>query len=416
MKANTDKRPGDLLTPDDKKKLTDNFVGYDIDPAMVRISRVNMYLHGFQQPHIYEHDTLTNESRWQEQFDVIMANPPFMTPKGGIRPHKLFSIHANRSEVLFVDYIAEHLAINGRAGVIVPEGIIFQSANAYKNLRKMLIDNYLWAVVSLPAGVFQPYSGVKTSILFMDKKLAKQTDNILFVKIENDGFDLGAQRRPIDKNGLPLASEVMNFYKESAKENKELQLPEEYKKLAHIVPKQKIIESGDYNLIGDRYKETISITNQKWPMVELGEICEIQTGARERGGAIDNGIPSIGGEQITEDGRIKQEKMKYISENFFNQMKKGILQKNDVLIVKDGATTGKTAFYEGIYDKAAVNEHVYILRANKKILPYFLFYIVRSENFQTALKYYVKGIIGGISSEIKHIKIPLPPLEVQNKL
>jgi len=129
-------------------------VGYDISPDMVRLSLVNMYLHGFPEPHIYEYDTLTDEGRWEDSFDVIMANPPFMSPKGGIRPHKRFSIQANRSEVLFVDYIAEHLMPNGRAGVIVPEGIIFQSGNAYKALRKMLVDNYLFCVVSLPAGVF----------------------------------------------------------------------------------------------------------------------------------------------------------------------------------------------------------------------------------------------------------------------
>jgi type I restriction enzyme M protein len=131
-----------------------------------------------------------------------------MTPKGGIRPHKRFQIQANRAEVLFVDYIAEHLNVNGRAGIIVPEGIIFQSSGAYKGLRKMLIeDKYLWAVVSLPSGVFNPYSGVKTSILFLDKELAKKSDEILFVKVDNDGFDLGAQRRRIE-NDLPRAFEV----------------------------------------------------------------------------------------------------------------------------------------------------------------------------------------------------------------
>ena len=114
--------PGDKLTPDEKTALMNNMVGYDISPDMVRLSLVNMYLHGFPEPHIYEYDTLTDEGRWEDSFDVIMANPPFMSPKGGIRPHKRFSIQANRSEVLFVDYIAEHLNPNGRAGVIVPEG------------------------------------------------------------------------------------------------------------------------------------------------------------------------------------------------------------------------------------------------------------------------------------------------------
>ena len=183
------------LTPAQKKRLIENFAGYDISPDMVRLSLVNMYLHGFKNPKIYEYDTLTSEEKWQEVFDVILANPPFMSPKGGIRPHKRFSVQAKRSEVLFVDYIAEHLNPNGRAGIIVPEGIIFQSGTAYKKLRKMLVDHSLYAVVSLPAGVFNPYSGVKTSILLLDKNLAKKTDKILFVKINNDGFGLGAQRR-----------------------------------------------------------------------------------------------------------------------------------------------------------------------------------------------------------------------------
>ena len=194
LRQNTKSRPGDLLTADDKGRLMTNFCGYDISPDMVRLSLVNLYLHSFANPGIYEYDTLTSEDRWGERYDVILANPPFMTPKGGIRPHSRFIIKAKRSEVLFVDYIAEHLNVHGKAGVIVPEGIIFQSQNAYKNLRKMLVeDGYLYAVISLPAGVFQPYSGVKTSILLMDKTLAKKTGGILFAKIANDGFDLGAQ-------------------------------------------------------------------------------------------------------------------------------------------------------------------------------------------------------------------------------
>ena len=162
---------GDQLTPDDRKRLIQNFTGYDISPDMVRLSLVNLYLHGFSTPNIHEYDTLSSEERWNDTFDVILANPPFMSPKGGIRPHKRFTISSNRSEVLFVDYIAEHLNPNGKAGIIVPEGIIFQSGRAYKDLRKMLVENYLYAVVSLPAGVFNPYSGVKTSILLMDKKV-----------------------------------------------------------------------------------------------------------------------------------------------------------------------------------------------------------------------------------------------------
>src|SRR3954451_22094188 len=162
---------------------------------MVRLSLVNMYLHGFTDPHIYEYDALTSQERWNEMADVILANPPFMSPKGGIKPHNRFSVPSKRSEVLFVDYMAEHLTPGsgsggGRAGIIVPEGIIFQSQTAYKTLRKMLVEQYLVAVVSLPAGIFNPYAGVKTSILILDKSLAKQSDTVGFFKVENDGFGL----------------------------------------------------------------------------------------------------------------------------------------------------------------------------------------------------------------------------------
>ena len=192
LRANTDADGHSILTPAEKGLLATNFQGYDISPDMVRLSLVNMSLHGFAAPHIFEYDTLTSQDRWNDYADVILANPPFMSPKGGIRPHNRFSVQSKRSEVLFVDYIAEHLTPTGRAGIIVPEGIIFQSQTAYKKLRKLLVEDYLVAVVSLPAGVFQPYSGVKTSILILDKVLAKKTDRVAFFKVENDGFDLGA--------------------------------------------------------------------------------------------------------------------------------------------------------------------------------------------------------------------------------
>ena len=212
LRANTDAKGHSTLTPDEKGRLAKNFKGYDISPDMVRLSLVNLYLHGFTDPHIYEYDTLTSEERWNEFADVILANPPFMSPKGGIKPHKRFSIQAKRSEVLFVDYMAEHLTPTGRAGIIVPEGIIFQSQTAYKELRKMLVENSLVAVVSLPAGCFNPYSGVKTCILILDKSLARQSDTIAFFKVENDGFGLGAQRRAIEKNDLPQVQAELAAY------------------------------------------------------------------------------------------------------------------------------------------------------------------------------------------------------------
>ena len=98
-----------LLTPEEMKTLTNNINGYDISPDMVKLASVNLFLHQFKQPHIYEYDTLSSEDRWGDKYDVILANPPFMTPKGGIMPHNRFGVKSNRSEVLFVDYFMEHL-------------------------------------------------------------------------------------------------------------------------------------------------------------------------------------------------------------------------------------------------------------------------------------------------------------------
>jgi len=263
-----EKRPfnnlGDQLTPDERKKLIQNFEGYDISPDMVRLSLVNLYLHNFNTPNIHEYDTLSSEERWNESFDVVLANPPFMSPKGGIRPHKKFSISSSRSEVLFVDYIAEHLNLNGKAGVIVPEGVLFQSGSSYKDLRKMLVDTYLYAIISLPAGVFNPYSGVITSILLQDKELAKKTDKILFVKIENDGYSLGAQRTPIKGSQLHDAINIINRFKKG----EEIDNP-----ISHTVLKTQILDNAEFNLSGEKYK-SLKPYYGEWDLVELGTVCD----------------------------------------------------------------------------------------------------------------------------------------------
>ena len=348
-----------------------------------------------------------------------------MSPKGGIKPHKRFSIQAKRSEVLFVDYMAEHLTPTGRAAIIVPEGIIFQSQTAYKDLRKMLVNNALVAVVSLPAGCFNPYSGVKTSILILDKFLARQSDTIAFFVVANDGFGLGAQRRAIEKNDLPqvqaeLAAYLQALRSGSRDPRKDPTDPTDPADLfsplstSQIVPKAKIAANGDYNLSAERFREGVADAGH-WSMVALDAVVKIESGSRQKGGAIDAGIASIGGEQIDEKGEIRFDKMKYISEEHFQGMTKGILRNGDVLIVKDGATTGKTGFF-GHEMTAAVNEHVFILRAGDSIEPSYLYRCVRAEVFQDKLRPFIKGIIGGISLEFGGITIPLPPLEVQKEI
>lgn len=390
------------LNPDQKQRLTENFVGYDISPDMVRLSRVNMYLHQFPNPTIYEYDTLTTEDRWEDSFDVILANPPFMTPKGGIRPHKRFAVRANRSEVLFVDYIAEHLNVGGRAGVIVPEGIIFQSSNAYKALRKMLVEqNYLYAVVSLPAGIFQPYSGVKTSILLLDKDLARGRDSVLFVRVENDGYDLGAQRRAIEENDLPEAlTAVKAFQAEPAEELEDTAL-------AWAVSKARLGEDGDYNLSGERYRQN-AIVSQKWPMVKLEEISTVISGQSPKGQFYnDNGIGTAfyqGKTEFTE---------RYLGlPTKWTTHETRIAEKDDILI-SVRAPVGPVNLST---ERICIGRGLAAIRPNKeKAINLFVFYQLKY------LEDEIKGNSGSTFSsinkkEIQSIQIPLPPLEVQQEI
>lgn len=384
---------GDLLTPNERKKLMNNFVGYDISPDMVKLSLVNMYLHGFQAPKIYEYDTLTSEKHWGEQFDVIMANPPFMSPKGGIRPHKRFSVQASRSEVLFVDYILEHLNLKGRAGIIVPEGIIFKTENAYKQLRQKLCEDGLFAVVSLPPGVFNPYSGVKTSILLFDNQLAKKTDEILFLKIENDGFDLGAQRRKIDKNDLPEALNILDAWKQGKKKESGIAL---------WVKKEKIAESGDYNLTGERYKETNIRKNQKWALVEIGEIAELGRGRVISKDYIHKNVGPypVYSSQTQNNGE-------------FGSIKTYDFEGEHVTWTTDGANAGRVFYRNGKFNCTNVCGTIKI-KDPQKVSPKYLAYVLN-----TRTKPFVSVASGNpklMNNVMAKIKIPLPPLEVQKEI
>ena len=380
---------GDKLTPSERKKLTQNIQGYDISPDMVRLSLVNMYLHGFSGPKIFEYDTLSSEKKWGDTFDVMLANPPFMTPKGGIRPHKRFQVKAKRSEVLFVDYILEHLNINGRAGIIVPEGIIFKSETAYKKLRKLLIEDGLIAVVSLPSGVFNPYSGVKTSILLFDNQIAKKTDEIIFIKVENDGFGLGAQRRKINKNDLPEALIVLKDWMIGKKRES---------KLALWVKKDRICEDGENNLTGDRYRKTEENFNKEWPMVELHEVLDYEQPTKYL-------VTSVDYDDSYHTPVLTAGKTFILG---YTNEEDGICDDSLPVIIFDDFTTASRYIDFPFKVKSSAMK---ILRAKSDSADIkFIFHMMQKIKFDasTHKRYWI--------SKYSRIKIPLPPMKVQQEI
>ena len=422
LKSNSDDKGHSTLTPDEKGKLADNFKGYDISPDMVRLSLVNLYLHGFVAPQVHEYDTLTSEERWNKYADVILANPPFMSPKGGIKPHNRFSVKSKRSEVLFVDYMAEHLTPNGRAGIIVPEGIIFQSQNAYKQLRKMLVEEYLIAVVSLPAGVFNPYSGVKTSILVLDKTSARRRDSIGFFRVENDGFDLGAQRREIEENDLPQIQQTVKEYLNM--DVADIQDKDPSKSILNaltgqdsvqIVAKEKIAADGEYNLSGERYRQ-LEAGDTKYEWVTLGDIilgkAEYGSGARKV--PYDGKVRYVRITDITDNGELKSEDVvspSIIEPEYF-------LEPDDLLIARSGSV-GRTYIHENLSGNHQYAGYLIRFRIDSsKAIPQYIYYVTKSKNWWAWILSNSKtGTLTNINAkQYSSFRFPLPPLGVQRKI
>lgn len=402
--------PGDLLTPEDRERLARNIKGYDISPDMVRLSLVNLYLHGFADPKVEEYDTLTSEDKWTEMADVIFANPPFMSPKGGIRPHTRFQVQSKRSEVLFVDYIAEHLTPQGRAAIIVPEGIIFQSQSAYAALRRMLVDNFLAAVISLPAGVFNPYSGVKTSILILDRTVARASQHVAFFKIENDGFQLGAQRKAQKGSQVPQVKAELSAWLQAARIGGGEELESS---LGSAVERNKISEGGDYNLTAERYGATEKRASS-WDYRAVGSVCEKVS---------DSIFPE------TLPGPVE-----YIGlENIVSQMGKLIGQTtypdpSEIKSLKTVFTAGDVLYGKlrpnlnkvWLADRHGVcSTDIFVLRVDHTdVYPVFLASMFRSGTFNAKVMEKLRGAqlprVGWM--DFAGIEIPLPPLEVQREI
>ena len=410
---------GTTLSTPDLTRLADNLNGYDISPEMTKLAMANMYLHTQNKnPNIANYDTLTSTDHWNEYADVMLANPPFMTPKGGIRPHSRFRVPAKRAEVLFVDYIASHLNEHGRAGIIVPEGIIFQNQNAYRQLRRLLLDESLVVVVSLPGGVFQPYSGVKTSILILDKVLAPKTDYVAFFKVENDGYDLGSQRRPIKKDDLPRVQAELGEYLDRLREGKSV---EDFCSVSGIVvEKRRVGKDGEYNLTGERYRET-KTAKHSFPVVRIDEVCTINPRKSEladlRQDTMVSFVPMADlGENQMQFRPIQEKPLSDVLGNYT------YFADNDVLLarVTPCFENGKAGIARGLLNGIGFGSSEFVvLRCGQEILPAWTYLCITHPLFRSWGVRQMTGT-GGLQrvprSVIAEFQIPLPPLEVQREL
>ncbi|MBI3413792.1 MAG: restriction endonuclease subunit S, partial [Verrucomicrobia bacterium] len=358
-------------------------------------------------PAIHIYDTLSNDARWHEKADLILANPPFMTPKGGVTPHTKFRIAATKAEVLFTDYIAEHLSGDGRGGVIVPNGIVATTQNAYVKLRRFLVEDSLVAVVSLPAGVFKPYSGVKTSILLLDKKLARQTKEILFLKITADGFDLGDKRNPIAANHLPEAERIVKGWLKG-----KLGKAESSSVVWKAVEKHDLISDKHVVLLAERWGNGEADFGES-DSAPLGEIVE-KVSDTIAPSSMPSGTPCVGLEHVgqgtgTLDGNVPSDP---------SALKSGKVRfaEGDILYGKLRPNLNKVwlASFAGI-----CSTDFFALRADgERVEPRLLQFLMLSPQFNEQVLSFVRGAqLPRVSyDDLASIEIPLPPLEEQRRI
>ena len=241
------------------------FHGYDFDGTMLRIGSMNMLLHGIEAPDIRYRDSLSEgASADAEKYSLILANPPFAGSLDYESTAKDLQriVKTKKTELVFMALFLKLLKPGGRAAVIVPDGVLFGSSKAHKDLRRALVeDQKLDAVVKLPSGVFRPYAGVSTAILFFTKTDSGGTDDVWFYDVRADGFSLDDKRNPVEANDLP---DVLERWGSRMTTERERARTEQ----SFLVPKADIVAQG-YDLSINRYKEIVHDEEEHRPPLEI---------------------------------------------------------------------------------------------------------------------------------------------------
>lgn len=227
------------------------FHGYDFDSTMLRIASMNMLMHGVEAPDIAYRDSLAQGASDGDagKYSLVLANPPFAgsLDAAGVSADLQRVVKTKKTELLFLALFLRLLKPGGRAAVIVPDGVLFGSSKAHKDLRTMLVeDQRLEGVVKLPSGVFKPYAGVSTAILFFQRTDSGGTEDVWFYDVRADGFSLDDRRNPTEANDLP---DVLQRWQDLAGEKGRPRTAQSF-----LVPKADIVEQG-YDLSINRYKE-----------------------------------------------------------------------------------------------------------------------------------------------------------------
>ena len=244
--------PQTLLRPDVQKRYQgEMFHGYDSDETMLRIGAMNLLLHNIVNPQIEKMDSLSVDNTDRDRYTLIMANPPFTgsLDKETVSKDLLALTNTGKTELLFLSLFLRSLQVGGRCGSIVPDGVLFGTSKAHIAIRRELVDRQcLRAVISLPSGVFQPYSGVSTAIVVFTKTNAGGTDRVWFYEMHADGYTLDQKRTPCEDNDIPDVISRFHHLKDEEQRTRRDQ--------SFLVPAEEIREN-DYDLTFNKYKEVV---------------------------------------------------------------------------------------------------------------------------------------------------------------
>lgn len=232
----------------------ETFFGFDIDQNMVRIGLMNLMMHGIEYPNIEYTDTLSKYYNENNEYHIVLANPPFTGSLDKSEINESFTTDTKKTELLFLERIYKMLRMGGTAGVIIPQGVLFGSGKAFQNIRSILMDKCeLKAVINLPSGVFKPYAGVATAILIFTK--GGETNRVWFYDMEHDGKTLDDKRYDrYDKEGKRDFGDVHKIVERF--NNREQENPVDRTQRYFFVPKQELVDKG-YDLSFNRYRKEI---------------------------------------------------------------------------------------------------------------------------------------------------------------
>ena len=259
------------------------FHGFDMDRSMLRIGAMNMMTHGIENPDIQYRDSLSDQNTDREKYTLVLANPPF---KGSLDADTVSAdllklCKTKKTELLFLALFLRMLKVGGRCACIVPDGVLFGSSKAHKDIRKALVeDNRLEAVISMPSGVFKPYAGVSTAVLVFTKTSHGGTDQVWFYDMKADGFSLDDKRTPVSENDIPDI--VIRFRNREQEETRARTEP------SFLVPKEEIAQNG-YDLSINKYKQV------EYTPVEYPPTAEILQDLRSLEQQITQGLDELEG-------------------------------------------------------------------------------------------------------------------------